>query len=68
MPDNKASKGNPASKRMMNEKLKAKRKRSWTRCQEKKAKRREEQQKREAKNRLLREQGLPTPWEETKKR
>lgn len=53
-------------KRCMNEKLKARRTASWSRSQAKKEARREAQNEREARNRELRTQGLPTPWEATK--
>jgi hypothetical protein len=56
-------KGNPASKRMMNPKLKARRARSWERGQERKAQRVEGQLARQRKNEELRSAGMLTPWE-----
>lgn len=50
-------------KRASNPKKKETRKRSWLAGQERKEKRRQAQKEREARNRELRDQGLPTPWE-----
>ena len=47
------TKGNPASHRMSNDNLKARRKRSWARGQKRKEARREAQAKREAANKIL---------------
>src|SRR4249919_558784 len=59
-------KGNPASHRMSNASLKARRARSWARAQLKKARNRAENERRAVNNRALREQGLPTPHEAKK--
>jgi hypothetical protein len=59
----KSAKGNPASHRMGNDKLKARRARSWARGQVRKAENRKANEQRAADNRKLREQGLPTPHE-----
>ncbi len=61
-----SQKGNPASKRMGNANLKARRAVSWRRGKLKKAARIEEQKMREAANRKRRAEGLLTPWEEAK--
>lgn len=61
-----SAKGNPASKRMQNEKLKAKRQRGWKNAQEAKAARIADQKKREAHNRALRSSGQLTAWEKAK--
>lgn len=50
-------------KRVLNEKAKAKRKRSWERTQARKAKRREVQRIAWEHNQQLRARGEPTPWE-----
>jgi len=63
-----AAKGNPAAKRMSNDKLKAKRARSWARGQQRKKERREAQLLREQRNRELRAAGELTPWEQAKAR
>jgi hypothetical protein len=63
MSNQNSSKGNPAHKRMSNPAKKAVRQNSWNRCQKRKAARREAQAQREAANRRLRAEGLPTPWE-----
>lgn len=63
MASNRAGKGNPASHRMSNEKLKARRARSWARAQVKKARNRAANDERAAINRQCREQGIPTPAE-----
>jgi hypothetical protein len=60
------SKGNPASKRMMNSALKTRRSQSWQRGQERKAERVKAQAKRERKNRDRRALGQPTPWEKSR--
>lgn len=54
---------NPASKRMSNPALKGRRAMSWARGKRRKAERIEAQKRREAKNRLMRDRGEPTPWE-----
>lgn len=61
-----AGKGNPASHRMSNASLKARRARSWARAQVKKARNRAENEAQAVVNRALREQGLPTPHEAKK--
>lgn len=66
MAGNRAGKGNPASKRMGNDKLKARRVSSWVRGQQRKEQNRRENAAAAARNRELREQGLPTPWEARK--
>lgn len=66
MADNKPKKHLP--KRAMNANRKARRAESWRRTQRKKAARRAAQAEREAKNRRLRDAGLPTPWEQAKAR
>lgn len=58
-----SSKGNPASKRMSNKNLKARREASWLRGQKRKAARIKAQKAREERNKELRAAGLPTPWE-----
>lgn len=60
-------KGNPASHRMSNDKLKAKRARSWANGQKKKVERMNKKAEREKVNKLLRNQDLPTPWERSKR-
>lgn len=50
-------------KRCTNDKLKARRAASWARTQAKKEARRQAQTSAERRNRELRAQGLPTPWE-----
>lgn len=55
-------------KRCVNDKLKERRAASWKRGQERKAARRQAQKLAEARNRQLRAQGLPTPWEAAKER
>lgn len=66
MPSNRSGKGNPASHRMSNASLKARRARSWARAQVKKARNRAENEAQAVINRELREQGLPTPHEAKK--
>jgi hypothetical protein len=56
-------KGNPASKRMSNPRLKEKRARSWARGQERKAARALLLAERERANKVRRGHGEPTPWE-----
>ena len=63
MPGNRAGKGNPASKRMGNAKLKARRASSWNRAQVKKRKNRELNEARHKINLELRALGVPTPHE-----
>jgi len=60
---NRSNKGNPASKRMTNANLKARRARCWARGLKRKAERVKAQEERAAANRRRREEGLPTPWE-----
>jgi hypothetical protein len=62
------TKGNPASKRMGNAALKARRASSWLRGQRRKAERAKAQKARQEKNASLRESGEPTPWEQAKAR
>lgn len=50
-------------KRCTNEHLKARRAASWARTQRRKEARRQNQAAAERRNRELRAQGLPTPWE-----
>ncbi len=50
-------------KRCTNERLKARRAASWARGERKKEERRRAQAAAERRNRELRAQGLPTPWE-----
>lgn len=57
------AKGNPAHKRMGNEKLKSKRARSWKAGQERKEARRKAQDARERTNRERKATGSMTPWE-----
>lgn len=57
------NKGNPASKRMQNPNLKAKRARSWAKNQRAKAIRIAEAQAAFEANEVYRRQGLPTPYE-----
>ena len=59
-------KGNPASHRMGNDRVKVRRALSWKRGEERKEARRKAQAEREAVNRQLRREGLPTPWEQAK--
>lgn len=61
-----SSKGNPASHRMSNPNLKARRARSWLAGERRKEARRKAQAEREARNKELREAGKPTPWEAAK--
>lgn len=63
MANTKSGKGNPASHRMSNANLKARRQRSWAAGQKRKEARRAAQKARERANAELRAQGLPTPWE-----
>lgn len=60
------TKGNPASRRMSNAARAAKRERSWSRGQDRKAQRVKDQKRREAANRLLHAKGELTPWETAK--
>lgn len=55
-------------KRCTNERLKARRAASWARGERKKEERRRAQAAAERRNRELRAQGLPTPWEAAKTR
>lgn len=57
------SKGNPAHKRMGNEKLKLRRARSYTRGHARALARAAAQRVRETANKALRASGEPTPWE-----
>lgn len=63
MPQQQKQKGNPASKRMTNANLKARRTASWNRRQKQKEVNRKAQEGREAVNRVNRAEGIPTPWE-----
>ena len=63
MAGNRAGKGNPASHRMSNANLKARRARSWARAQVKKARNRAANDERAAINKQCRAQGIPTPAE-----
>lgn len=63
MANSQSNKGNPASKRMTNTKLQARRQRSWLAGQQRKATRVAAQKAREQANREARAAGLPTPWE-----
>lgn len=67
MPDNKSSKGNPASKRMSNAKLKARRAASWARGQRAKLDRKKAQKEREERNKKTLAEGGYTPWQAAKK-
>ncbi len=58
-----SSKGNPAGHRMSNTRLKSRREQCWTRGQSRKNARRKAQDERERRNRQLRAEGKPTPWE-----
>lgn len=60
---NRSNKGNPASKRMTNANLKARRARSWARGLKRKAERVKAQEERAAANRQRREAGEDTPWQ-----
>ena len=66
MADAKSGKGNPAHTRMMNEKLKARRQRSWNKAQANKVSNRLANEAQAKHNKELREQGLPTPHEAQK--
>lgn len=66
MPDKRAQKGNPAAHRMNNKALQARRASSWARGRKRKEARQKSQAEAEKRNAELREQGLPTPWEESK--
>ena len=57
-------KGNPASKRMSNARLKVKRARSWSQGQDRKKASRKANDLREQRNRDLRANGRLTAWEE----
>lgn len=63
MASNKSAKGNPASHRMSNANLKARRQRSWKNGEERKVERRAEQQANAKRNDLTRRMGELTPWE-----
>lgn len=63
MPNRNSNKGNPASHRMSNPNLKARRARNWAAQEKRKAERRAENEARAARNRELRAQGIPTPHE-----
>lgn len=60
------TKGNPASKRMQNKNLQARREASWKRGQKRKEERKAEAARRAQKNKDLRAQGLLTPWQQAK--
>jgi len=66
MANQSSAKGNPASTRMGNEKLKARRQRSWAKRQKEKELNRNRQREAEARNAVLRAKGEPTPWEVAK--
>lgn len=59
-------KGNPASKRMINAELKARRARSWAAGKKRRDAHRKAQEERHQHNLELKAQGLPTPWEQAK--
>lgn len=61
-----SAKGNPASHRMSNPHLKARRERCWAAGQARKAARRKTQEAAAARNKRLRADGKPTPWEVAK--
>jgi hypothetical protein len=63
VPGNRAGKGNPASKRIGNAKLKARRQSSWNRAQVKKQRNRELNEAQHKINLELKELGIPTPHE-----
>lgn len=60
------SKGNPAWKRMVNERRKARRHECWERGRRRRDERRKAQRGRESANKTLRALGRPTPWQEAK--
>ena len=66
MANTSSSKGNPASHRMSNPNLKARRARLWAAQEKRKDARRKAQAEREQRNRELRAAGLPTPHEAKK--
>jgi hypothetical protein len=66
MANTQSSKGNPASKRMGNDKLKARRARSWERGETRKRARQAAQDKAHTRNVQLKSDGIPTPWERSK--
>lgn len=66
MANTSSAKGNPASHRMSNMNLKARRQRCWNNGQARKERNRKLNQMRAAENRILRENGLRTPHEEKK--
>lgn len=68
MANTSSAKGNPASHRMSNKNLQAKRERSWKNGQKRKEERKEEQRQREQRNKQLRAGGQLTPWEQSKAR
>jgi hypothetical protein len=61
-----SAKGNPASHRMSNGALKARRERSWKRSQVRKKARIDAQASRQAANKKHRAEGTPTPWQAAK--
>lgn len=63
MATSKSAKGNPATHRMGNANLKARRARSWARGEARKQANRKANEQRAADNRKLRAEGLPTPHE-----
>jgi hypothetical protein len=63
MAKSQSSKGNPAHTRMSNENLKARRGRSWLRNRQRGHARNAEQVAAARRNRELRRQGKPVPWE-----
>lgn len=66
MPQQKGTKGNPASHRMSNKALKERRARSWAQGEKRKEQRRLAQKEREYANHRRRAVGEPTPWEAAK--
>lgn len=63
MPQQQSSKGNPASRRMMNARLKARRQACWARGERRKEQNRADNEMRAAHNRSLRAAGELTPHE-----
>lgn len=67
MAGNQGGKGNPASHRMSNKALKDRRAKSWNRGQKRKQERIDAQKAAAQRNKELRAQGLPTPYEVAQK-
>lgn len=63
MPKGSSTKGNPAGKRITSTTHKARRERSWFKGESRRRRNAEAQAKREIRNKQLRAEGLPTPWE-----